>query len=103
MSAETVEIDTPSVPTKALVAMFAKLEGATLNTDLVVSVTRDLTDWLPLTMSLSHFRADGSACYTSDETDISGIASGSACKVRWRTFNGKSPRLLASGILFGTG
>lgn len=101
LTVDTVQINTPVAPTVALVTLFARPEDGAMNTDMAVKVTRDGIDWQTLTMTFANYRHDGSACYISGEVDISGLDTGTACKCRWQTLNGKSPRLLARGVVFG--
>lgn len=79
----------------------AKLDTAVLNTDFVISVTRDDADYQSLTLAESYARHDGSILYTSGKVDITSLDPGTDCRWRWTTANNKACELLAIGVIFG--
>ncbi|WDR00761.1 hypothetical protein PSC71_08435 [Devosia sp. J2-20] len=99
VSSVAMTLATP--PTWAMLFAFAKLETAVLNTDFIMSVSRNGAAYGALTLIEKYARPDGSKLYASGRADISGITSGTSCKWRWTTANNKAPELLAVGLLLG--
>lgn len=79
---------------------FVTPNTATLNTDLIFSVTRDATNFQALTMAELYTRLDGTKVYSSGRTALS-AATGTSGKWRIQTDNGKGPEIHAVGLLMG--
>lgn len=91
----------PSAPTWGRLFAFAKLQDATLGTDLLFDATRDGANWQALAMSQSYVRPDGSVALDSGKFAFTS-ASGTTGKWRARMANSKLPSLLAIGIMMGS-
>ena len=103
MSVSSTAILVPSAPELALFDLLVRPNGATANTDFVLSLTRDGADWKSVTLTEAYARPDGSFCYSTGEVDLTDIDTGTTCKWRWQTANGKAPDLLGIGGMFGVG
>jgi hypothetical protein len=102
MTVESQTINLSGVPTWARLLAFVTQNDASVNSDLVFSVSRDGSAFDNLTMNELFTRQDGSICVDSGRVDITGIASGTAGKWKAVTANSKNPYLLAVAAIFGT-
>lgn len=102
VTVSSVSVATSAPQTWAMVFAFAKLNTAVLNTDFIMSVSRNASTYLNLTMIEKYSRPDGTKLYVSGKISITGITSGTNNRWRWATANNKAPELYAVGLLLGT-
>lgn len=88
-----------ATPASAEVIMFAAVNDATINTDLIVAVSRDGVDFQDFTMAYKYSRPDGSGVYVSGPVEITADA-GTTGKWQCRTDNKKMPSVKAIGVQF---
>lgn len=98
----SVPIVTSAPQTWAMMFAFAKLNTAVLNTDFIISVSRNGSAYQAVTLTEKYSRPDGTKLYVSGKISITGIASGVNNRWKWASANAKAPELFAIGILLGT-
>jgi hypothetical protein len=100
MTVKSQDINLSAAPDWGLLLAFVNLNGATLNTDIIFSLSRDGTNFTTLTMTTLYTRADGSVCVSSGQTSLT---SASGVLGQWKivTANSKVPEVLAVGTQFG--
>lgn len=102
VTVSSVPIVTSAAQNWAMVFAFAKLNTAVLNTDFIMSVSRNGAAYLATTLVEKYSRPDGTKLYVSGKIDITGIASGTNNRWKWASANAKAPELFAVGLLLGT-
>lgn len=89
-----------AAPDWAELYAFVAPNTAVLNTDLIMSVSRDGTNFQAVTLSEAYTRLDGTKVLRSGRTNIS-AASGTTGKWRIQSANSKLPVVKAAGVVFG--
>lgn len=100
LDVKSSEITLSTAPDWAELYAFVAPNTAALNTDLIMSVSRDGANFQALTMAERYTRPDGTRVISSGRTTMS-AASGTSGKWRIQSDNGKLPVVKAVGILFG--
>jgi len=100
MSVRSSALTLSAEPGWARLYFIADLQDATLNTDLLVSVSRDGDDFTALTATRLYQRPDGSGVFATDRTDLTSDP-GSIGRWRIETDNATQPKILAIGVMFG--
>jgi len=100
MSVRSSALTLSAEPDWARLYFIADLQDATLNTDLLVSLSRDGDDYTVLTATHLYQRPDGSGVFATDRTELT---SDPGTLGRWRieTDNAKRPKVLALGVIYG--
>lgn len=100
MSVRSSALTLSEEPDWAQLYFIADLADAVMNMDLLVSVSRDGTDYMPLAASHLYQRPDGSGVFATAKTDLTSAA-GTIGRWRIETLNAKQPKVLALGVMFG--
>jgi len=99
LSVSSAAMTLTATPASAEVIMFASVNDATINTDLIVAVSRDGIDFQDFAMTYKYNRPDGSGVYVSGPVEITADA-GTTGKWQCRTDNNKMPSVKAIGVQF---